>query len=431
LAQVIKYKALALSIFLAVSFGLSAYSDVDILTTPHPDMQITEPSQKVFSLKDALDRIEYVSPQLGANKKRVDQFIIQSKLSPNEIATPLNWNITFFEVPGYMILEEFRKITFGRYEGLVMKTEGEAKARLETDNYNISCLETKNDLKKLYVSSVINDTYVKVLTDNSIFFASAYKDAVALESKRIILPSDLLRIQNYYSEIRAESESRQLKAQIYKENLAQIVDENKVILSPSGAVKTDLYAFDLSKINTLMRAHPEIQKNMDLFAVLRSARVYKKLQEKQGIEQYFSITLRRVIFEGPFVMIKSPSIATFTSLFKDKNKPIKAQMFQNEIDTAGFELKASLLQFTINTKTHYYQVQDAFKGFKEAENDLIYKRRVFFEQQQLYKSNLAKLVDLADYKASLYKAELNYLDKLEAYNLSVSDLEYYVGQYND
>jgi hypothetical protein len=394
-------------------------------------MQLEYPNQKVFKLSDALSRLDYISPEIQAAKQRVDKYILESKIKPNEIATPLSWNVTFFEISAYMILEELRKHTFGRWEGAVIKSVGEAKARLETDNYNIICLEAKNDLKQLYVSSVINDNYTKILKDNSSFFEEVYKDAEILENKRLILPSDLIKIKNYNEEIKNELRVHELKQDIYRQNLNQIIDEKKVTLSPEGAIKTNLYQFNFNKINNYMRNHPEIQKNVDLFAILRSENIYKKIKEKKSIEEQVSITIRRVVFEGPFLMLKNPSLDTFTSLFKDPNGKVKKAIFENTIKEAQFELEASVLDFTIRAKKQYYEVQSSYKDLEEARNDLNYHSRVFFEQQQLYRANLTSLVNLVDAKAALYKSELNYLNKLEKYNIEISNLQYYVGNYQE
>lgn len=428
----IKCKAVALlASIVFLTAGFAAYADVDVLMQPHQDMQLVHPKKEAFKLEDALSRLDYVSPQIQAAKQRVERYILESKLKPNEVGTPLTYNITPFEVPAFMLLEEIRKFTFGRHESLVMKTVGEAKARLELDNYNIVCLEAKNDLKKLYVASVLNDSYIEVLEDNLSFFESAYKDAEKLENQRLILPSDLLKIRNHNEEIKNELESRKLKQKVYKENIGQLIDEKKITLTPEGAIKSDLYNFDQNKIGKYMKDHPEIQKNTDLFAVLRSERVYKKITDKRSIEDYLSITIRRVVFEGPFILIKRPAPTTFISLFQDPNKKVKKQLFENQIKIAEFELKASMQDFIIKAKTQHYKMLDSYKELQESKNNLDYHKRAFFERQRLYKVDLVKITKLVDAKAALYKAELDYLEKLESYNNSISDLQYYVGQYQE
>ena len=429
---VIKYKVFTLAVSI-LFLGIPAFADTQILLTPHQDMGVQQNAsdKTAFNLSDALSRVELISPQVREQQAKLDQSLIKAEFNPDEFPTPLTWTLSPYEVPAMMALEEFRKITLGRFEKASIKVLNQAYALLEWDNLQLIKLTVKNDLKQLYVSSVINDDYINVLQNNLTFFDSSFKDAQELESKHLILPSDLLKIENYKKQIERELRTRQLKKDIYKQDLGQLIDESKFTLTTDGAITEDSYTFDLTQVNKLVENHPEHRKSHDTLAIYRSDKLYRLISQRTSFTDTLSITIRRVVFEGPFLMVFHPSSETLMSLFRDVNYKQKKDLRQAQIREAEDEIKASEQELAAKIKNQYYQVQQSYSNLQDSKDNLEFNKRNFFEKQKLYESNNLSLMDLVQAKADLYQSELDYLNLLETYNTSISNLQFLSGQYED
>jgi hypothetical protein len=409
------------------------FADTGVLLTPHSDMQIRHnvSDKKAITLSDALTRMEIVSPQVKEQQAKLNQYLIKAEFNPDEFATPLTWTVTPYEVPAMMALEELRKITLGRFEKASIKLLNQAYALLEWDNLQLVKLNAKNDLKKLYIGLVINDDYIDVLESNKDFFSSAYQDAVQLEANHLILPSDLLKIQNYRNQIQRELDSRKIKKNVYQQDLGQLIDENKFVLTTDGAVIDTPYSFDLTQIPSVVENHPDHRKSHDALAIYRSDKLYRLISQRVSLTSVISITIRRVVFEGPFLMVAHPSSETLINLFRDVNYKQKKELRAAQIDEAEQEIKASEQGLAAKIRNGYYQVQQDYNNLQDGKDNLEFNKRNFFEKQKLYEANNLSLMDLVQAKVDLYQSELNYLQLLESYNNSVSDLQFLSGQYED